>query len=79
MTSVSAQQDATEARAVRRSSKADPLPGPPESVSQEQRHLMIAEAAFFLAQARGFEVNHELSDWLAAEREIDKLLFNSNR
>lgn len=38
----------------------------------ERRHAMIAEAAFFLAEARGFEPGGELEDWLAAEREIDR-------
>ena len=38
---------------------------------QPQRQLLIAEAAFFMAQARGFEPGHELDDWLAAERDVD--------
>lgn len=38
----------------------------------ERRHAMIAEAAFLLAEARGFEPGGELEDWLAAEREIDQ-------
>jgi hypothetical protein len=33
---------------------------------------MIAEAAFFMAQARGFTPCQELDDWLAAEREIEQ-------
>jgi hypothetical protein len=28
---------------------------------------MIAEAAYYLAERRGFEPGHELEDWLAAE------------
>lgn len=35
------------------------------------RHAMIAEAAYYRAQKRGFAAGHELDDWLAAEREID--------
>lgn len=35
---------------------------------------MIAESAYYRAEARGFEAGHELEDWLAAEREIDLLL-----
>lgn len=35
------------------------------------RHVMIAEMAFFIAEARGFEPGREFDDWLAAEREID--------
>lgn len=30
----------------------------------------IAEAAYYLAEERGFVPGHELDDWLAAEREI---------
>jgi hypothetical protein len=35
---------------------------------------MIAEAAFFIAQARGFAPSQEFDDWLAAEREIEQQL-----
>jgi hypothetical protein len=33
---------------------------------------MIAEAAYWIAERRGFAPGHELSDWLAAEREVDR-------
>lgn len=32
---------------------------------------MIAEAAYFHAEHRGFEPGHELDDWLAAENQIN--------
>jgi len=35
---------------------------------------MIAEAAYFRAEKRGFALGGELDDWLAAESEIDRLL-----
>ncbi|WP_129781982.1 DUF2934 domain-containing protein [Peristeroidobacter soli] len=35
-----------------------------------ERHQMIATAAYFRAQERGFEPGHELEDWLAAETEV---------
>jgi hypothetical protein len=35
------------------------------------RDLMIAEAAYMLAELRQFEPGHELEDWLAAEKMID--------
>jgi hypothetical protein len=35
-----------------------------------ERSEMIATAAYFLAQKRGFEPGHELEDWLTAETEI---------
>jgi hypothetical protein len=31
---------------------------------------MIAEAAYYLAQTRGFLGNHSLDDWLAAEQQV---------
>jgi|CZKO01.1.fsa_nt_gi hypothetical protein len=39
-----------------------------------QRQAMIAEAAYFRAQRRGFEPGHELEDWLAAEQEVYRLV-----
>jgi hypothetical protein len=38
-----------------------------------QREALIATAAYFRAQKRGFEPGHELDDWLAAEVEIASL------
>jgi hypothetical protein len=35
---------------------------------------MIADAAYFRAEKRGFEAGHELEDWLAAEEEIEQQL-----
>ena len=35
----------------------------------DSRHEAIARAAYCLAEARGFEPEHELDDWLAAERQ----------
>lgn len=37
------------------------------------RRKMIAEAAYYRAQRRGFQPGHEVEDWLAAENEIVKL------
>jgi hypothetical protein len=36
-----------------------------------ERREMIAIAAYFRAQKRGFEPGHELEDWFEAETEID--------
>lgn len=36
-----------------------------------ERREMIATAAYFRSQRRGFEPGHELEDWFAAETEID--------
>jgi len=51
---------------------ADPyLLGAEPQTSAGQRHRMICEAAYFLAQARGFAPGYELDDWLLAERQVD--------
>ena len=44
----------------------------------EDRYRMIAEAAYFRAERRGFVVGSELQDWLAAEIEVDELLAESH-
>ena len=40
----------------------------------EQRAALIAEAAYFRAERRGFAPGHETEDWLGAEAEVDALL-----
>ena len=42
-------------------------------IDPEVRRLMIAEAAYYCAEQRGFEPGHELEDWLEAEARIDLL------
>lgn len=41
-------------------------------MSLEVREAMIREAAYYLAERRGFAPGHELDDWLAAEAAIDR-------
>jgi len=36
----------------------------------EDRYEMIAEAAYYRAEQRGFEIGNEELDWLEAEREL---------
>ena len=43
-------------------------------VSADARRVMIAEAAYYLAQRRGFAGGNEVEDWLLAERQIDAAL-----
>lgn len=43
-------------------------------IEPEQRQAMIAEAAYYRAEHRGFEPGHEFEDWCAAEAEIDGML-----
>ena len=40
---------------------------PPE---EPEWHRMIAEAAYYLAEKRGFPGEHSLDDWLAAEQQV---------
>src|SRR4051794_18549566 len=47
-------------------------------VTAEQRQRMIAEAAYFRAQRRGFENGNSTQDWLAAEAEIDRAVAQRN-
>jgi len=49
---------------------ADPVPG----LASEERTRTIAEEAYYLAEARGFQPGHELEDWLMAERAVDERL-----
>ena len=51
---------------------------PPVQAEQERRAL-IAKAAYFRAERRGFQAGHELEDWLAAEAEVGQLLTNAYR
>ncbi|CAG0941477.1 hypothetical protein GPROT2_01327 [Gammaproteobacteria bacterium] len=45
-----------------------------QAMAGEDRHRLIAEAAYFRAEQRGFVPGCELEDWLAAELEICALL-----
>ncbi len=42
--------------------------------TREQRHEMIAVAAYYLAERRGFAPGHAEADWFEAERVIDALI-----
>jgi hypothetical protein len=44
-----------------------------KTISDEQRYRMIAEAAYFRAESRGFQSDH-VRDWIEAERDIAILL-----
>lgn len=45
-----------------------------QSLSPEERRRRIEQAAYFRAQQRGFISGDPVEDWLAAEREINRLL-----
>jgi hypothetical protein len=58
-------------RAPRKRAAVRAEPAHPEFVDPTQRAALIARAAYFRAQNRGFVPGHELADWLAAEAEVD--------
>lgn len=43
----------------------------PHTISSEERHRLIAEAAYYRAERRGFANGDPVADWLAAEAEIE--------
>ena len=57
----------------RRSTDVEPEspPARPSFVDPQQRAGLIARAAYCRALDRGFAPGHEMSDWLAAEAEVD--------
>lgn len=46
------------------------IPAHCRRLTDDQKFDLIADAAYFLAQRRGFAAGGELSDWLEAERQI---------
>lgn len=42
--------------------------------TSEERNRMVADAAYFHAERRGFASGNEMADWLEAENEIDSLI-----
>lgn len=55
-----------------------PAAKPATQVTAEQRWRMIADAAFYRAERRGFAPGGEVNDWLEAEAEIEVLLAGPN-
>lgn len=48
------------------------IPRVSRNITAEERHALIAEAAYRLSEARGFVPGHEAEDWAAAEALIDR-------
>ena len=71
-TSTGPNDTAPKAKTVR--TRAGKVPSRVATVTAEERRKMIAAAAFYRAEKRGFEPGHEHEDWLLAEREIDTIL-----
>jgi Protein of unknown function (DUF2934) len=52
-------------------------PAPPRVITADERHRMIAMAAYYRAERRGFQNDDPCADWLEAEAEIDHMLERS--
>lgn len=50
----------------------------PQEVSEDQRRQLIADAAHFRAERRGFNGGDPLNDWLEAETEVDARLHRTS-
>jgi hypothetical protein len=48
--------------------------GTPRVLEPQERYRMIAEAAYFRAESRGFSNGSAEQDWLEAEAEVDRRL-----
>lgn len=49
------------------------------SIDPEMRHEMVATAAYFIAEQRGFAPGHELEDWRAAEAAVNATLTSARQ
>jgi hypothetical protein len=66
----------------KRAASVDPLDNAAQYIVPrvvEDRTELIAKAAYFNAERRGFAPGHELEDWLAAENEVDQRLAGEGR
>jgi hypothetical protein len=51
-----------------------PKPVAVPAIGLEERHHLIAAAAYYIAERRGFHGASSHDDWLQAEREIDAMI-----
>jgi hypothetical protein len=49
----------------------------PSSLDTTILRQMIAEKAYYRAEARGFVPGQEIDDWLSAQAEVNQLIFSS--
>lgn len=85
-TSAAAVAAATTAKATRSSATKQPgsrQPGSsqmaPAVITSEERHRLIAEAAYLLAEKRGFQGGSPEQDWYEAAAQIDETIMGTNR
>jgi Protein of unknown function (DUF2934) len=51
----------------------NPRPDAGPAVSAQERQILVAQAAYFRAEKRGFAPGGELQDWVEAEAEVLRL------
>lgn len=61
-------------RALKTAPVKTPANSPASFSGPGQRAALIAKAAYYRAEKRGFTPGHETEDWLAAESEVDAKL-----
>ena len=61
-----------EARPKKGNAEALRVPGP--TIGAQEREMLIARAAYFRAEKRGFAPGSELQDWFEAESEVLQLI-----
>lgn len=74
MKTTSSSAPRTRGKAATRRSRATLQSDSPSSGLDCPREQMIAEAAYFRAERRGFSPGNEMSDWLEAEADVEHLL-----
>jgi hypothetical protein len=51
-----------------------PYPSSGPALNAEERDRLVAQAAYFRAEKRGFAPGYELQDWVEAEAEVQHLI-----
>jgi hypothetical protein len=70
---------APKAAAARKKAAALSSGGNAVQLTPEERQRYVAEAAYFIAERRGFAAGGDVEDWLQAEAEIDQMLAGTTR
>jgi hypothetical protein len=52
----------------------DVRPGAGSTIGAQEREMLVARAAYFRAEKRGFAPGRELQDWVEAETEVLRLI-----
>lgn len=59
--------------------KAKAIPAATAVVTSEERHRLITEAAYYIAEKRGFQGGDPEQDWLNAAAQVDKMFMESGK